>query len=163
MATIRLSDARELCTDAEFRLVESASRKQIGTHSAAQLKRKVDQARKLRDKWQDLATQQRRETQQQQGARVTDKNARSRKKSELFAEVLSRFEEQLKKADASAGAGGAGSKTAAKPSKRKRAEQHRATRSQTKKQLDEQRSTLGASAASPNKKTVKKKSLKKGG
>src|SRR5690606_36367487 len=91
MSRINVSKARELCTAAELRLVEASAPKSLAKLDEAELKKNVERARKLRDKWRDQATRQRREVQQAQAARTTDKTARSQEKTQLFAEVLTRF------------------------------------------------------------------------
>jgi hypothetical protein len=93
---IDLSRARELCTAAELRFVESSRGRALAKATEAQLKKKIALARDLRDKWRDAFTRQRRRV-KREGFSTTKGNVRSQQKSELFAEVLARFEAQLKK------------------------------------------------------------------
>jgi len=97
---IDLSKARKLCTAAELRFVESASGRALAKATEAQLKEKIALARDLRDKWWDAFTRQRRRFKREDFS-ATKGNVRSQQKSELFAEVLARFEAQLKKVAAS--------------------------------------------------------------
>ena len=99
----------------------------------AELRRKLTQARKLRDKWRDQAESQRRQTQERQTARATSSNARTEKKAELFAELLHRFEERLERAESQPSPG---AKTAPRgPSRRTRTRAHWDERSATRKSL----------------------------
>ena len=109
------SDPATILHVAELGVVMGSRPDAIETLSADQLKKNVASARRLRDKWRDLATEQRRETQQAQKSRVTDKNARSGEKAALFAHVLKRYEDQLKRVEASGATGGV---TLAKPPKK---------------------------------------------
>lgn len=92
-----LTDAKSLCTVTELRLIESSHGPTLEKADETRLKKKINLARELRDKWRDLFTRQRRDVQQEQGTRVNQNNKRSERKSELFANALSRFEAQLAK------------------------------------------------------------------
>jgi hypothetical protein len=92
---VGLSRARKLCTGAELRFVELCRGRALAKASVAQLKARITRARDLRDKWADAFTRQRRQAKEQQGFPANNVNARSREKSELFAEVLARVEAQL--------------------------------------------------------------------
>jgi len=98
---IDLSKARELCTAAELRFVESSRGRALAKATEAQLKEKIALARDLRDKWWDAFTRQRRQRKRERFSTARG-NVRSQQKSELFAEVLARFEAQLKKVAAPA-------------------------------------------------------------
>ena len=109
---------------------------------------------------------------------MPDKNARSGEKAALFAHVLKRYEDQLKRAEASGATGGV---TLAKPPKKKvRAAGHRVKRAVVRDELKGVRSELNAAskakvkkkkaakkkaaapaAAAPKKKVAKKKAVKK--
>ena len=156
MAEIRLATARELCTAAELRFVEASRRQEIGKLSESQLKRNVAQVRRLRDKWRDLATRQTRQVQQQQRSRVTDRNARSDEKRQLFDEVLARFEARLEKV--ASGRASAGEKSSvARPSKRKRTRAHRETRAAVRGALEQERAKLAEAASDAPAKTPRRK------
>ena len=129
---INMSQAKALCTASELQLVEASRRDELKKLTAAQLRQKVTRARKLRDKWRDQAEKQRRQTQEQQQARAMAKNERTRKKAELFAEVLRRFEEQLGKAENTTATGAASKR----PSRRARTIAHRDERAATRKHLE---------------------------
>jgi hypothetical protein len=156
MGRLTVADAKRMCTKAELGVVMGSRTGAIEQLSADQLKKNVASARRLRDKWRDLATEQRRETQQAQNARVTDKNARSGEKAALFAHVLKRYEDQLKQVEA---AGTTGGTTLAKPPKKKvRAAGHRIKRAVVRDELKEVRSELNAASKA---KVKKKKAAKK--
>ncbi len=155
MGRLTVADAKRMCTKAELGVVMGSRPDAIEQLSADQLKKNVASARRLRDKWRDLSTEQRRETQQAQNSRVTDKNARSGEKAALFGHVLKRYEDQLKQAE-TVGAGGG--KTLAKPAKKKvRAAGHRIKRAVVRDELKDVRSELNAAS----KAKVKKKAAKK--
>lgn len=151
MGRLTVADAKRMCTKAELGVVMGSRPDAIEKLSADQLKKNVASARRLRDKWRDLSTEQRRDTQQAQKSRVTDKNARSDEKAALFAHVLKRYEEQLTKAQAGGATGG---KSLPKPPKKKvRAAGHRLKRAVVRDELKDVRSELNAAS----KKKVKKK------
>ncbi len=145
-----MAKARSLCTKSEIELVAASSPKNLSKLSAARLRQKVAQARKLRDKWLDQAQQQRRAKQAAQQARGTSSAVRSEQKAELFAEVLDRFEKRLQKVD---GAGGSASGTKPKrqnPPRKVRAAEHRDKRAAVRKALQaEQEEIDRGRAASP--------------
>jgi hypothetical protein len=99
---VGLSRARKLCTGAELRFVELCRGRALAKASVAQLKARITRARDLRDKWADAFTRQRRRAKEEQGFPANKVNARSREKSELFAEVLARVEAQLEAVTATA-------------------------------------------------------------
>lgn len=97
------SKARSLCTSAEYNLVKASTAKAIKDLSPAQLKQKVDRARKLRDKNRDLAKQQRGEARGKRkptSTRPSKGNENTVLKSQLFDEVLSRFQKAIEKNEA---------------------------------------------------------------
>lgn len=155
MGRMTVADAKRMCTKSELGVVMGSRPEAIEKLSADQLKKNVASARRLRDKWRDLATEQRRETQQAQKSRVTDKNARSGEKAALFAHVLKRYEDQLKQAETSGATAG---KTLAKaPKKKVRAAGHRIKRAVVRDELKTVRSELNAAGKVKKKKAAKKK------
>ncbi len=139
MAEMNLSSARALCSAAEYGLVQASFSRTVG-EKPEKLVALLDRARKLRDKWRDVATKQRRQTQQKQAARTTDKNARSEEKAQLFNETVARLEIQMKKLG---GVGAvkaetkkAGSRGITKPQRNKK---HRAERSTVRGKMNEKR------------------------
>ena len=78
MGRLTVADAKRMCTKAELGVVMGSRPDAIEKLSADQLKKNVASARRLRDKWRDLATEQRRETQQAQKARVRSGIVRKR-------------------------------------------------------------------------------------
>jgi hypothetical protein len=136
------SKARSLCTESEYNLFKWSSAKMVKTLSPSQLSQKIDRARKLRNKYRDLAKQQRGEARGKRkptGTRAAKGNERTVEKAQLFAEVLERFEGALKAADAKS------SKSAKSPAKKS------AKKNTTAKKPTEKK-------PSTKKKTTKKKS-----
>lgn len=148
------AEAKALCTAVELTLVKASLRNEIGKFSVVQIRQKVDRTRKLRDKWRDQAKKQRRATQTSQRSRETGANARSAEKSELFGEVLARFEVQL----ASLEAKGQASRPAPKrlPT-RARSAKHRAERADIRAELKEERLALAGRKKPKVAKVTKKK------
>ena len=95
MTPINFSQARQLCTPDELRLVETSRSQTLAKLDAATLKKTITQVRRMRDKWRDVSTRQVRRSQDKQVARVTDENRRSQQKAELFQNVLTRLEARL--------------------------------------------------------------------
>jgi hypothetical protein len=98
MSSPDLNRARLLCTERELALVSSAQSPEITTLTPKRLQAKVLRTRGLRDKFRDLAHQQRREargTVSPRGKRSARGNARTVEKEELFDDVLKRFEARL--------------------------------------------------------------------
>jgi hypothetical protein len=90
--TIKLSEARQLCTKPELALFVSASAKALAETTVARLDKMIDRARKLRDKYAGLATTQHRKTQATKSARgVGDANVRTKRKAEIFDALLEKF------------------------------------------------------------------------
>ena len=131
-----LATAQSLCTVTELRLINSSHGPALEKLDQTGLKKKIILAREQRDKWKDLFTRQRREVQKKEAARVNDKNERTLEKSNLFANALARFEEQLKKLAANPSTAASVKKSApATPSKAQRVRTQRVVRARTKEQL----------------------------
>jgi hypothetical protein len=99
------STARKLTTKAEWALLESSYSDALKALTPSQLKQRVVRARKLQDKYRDLARQQRGEARGKRPARRTraaQGNANTREKQELFTEARLRFEAQLARLEAAA-------------------------------------------------------------
>ncbi len=141
MATINFVQARKICTAEELEVIEATRRTTLTQLSPAEVKKHITLARKLRNKWRDLATGQRRRSQAAQNARVTQENQRSRQKADLFAEVLQRLEQQqehLKEAGKKATTKGA----TGNPPKQVRAAEHRSERAEVRKKLEKKRTRI---------------------
>jgi hypothetical protein len=161
MARITVAEARKICTQAELSLLMACRPKAIEKLAADELKTAVVSARRLRDKWRDVATEQRRETQRQQKSRVTDDNARSAEKAAIFAHALSKFETQLKKVESTDGAPKVATRTGEKkPTKAQRGQTHREVRAITRDYLKAAKRQINA-ASGPAKGAPKKKVAKK--
>ena len=90
--TIKLSEARQLCTKPELELIVSASPKELSGITLGRLEKKIERARKLRDKYADLAVAQKRKTQKVKGIRgVDDGSTRTKRKAEIFGELLEKL------------------------------------------------------------------------
>ncbi len=152
------SKARELCTAGEWSLVNASSPGNIRKLSESQLRKHVEQSRKLRDKWKDQSAKQRREVQKTQKARATDKAGRSKEKSELFRAVLSRFEEQLATRFGKETVGGSAASRSSKP---QRTQGHKRQRSQVKEELAQKRTASAPKTAAKPKTTAKAKTAAK--
>ncbi len=97
--------ARALCSDSEFKLFTASLSDEITGHSPAQLRNKIERARKLRDKYRDLVKRQRLSNRERTGSKKGDRldsNARTEDKVKLFSEALARFEARAEKVDAAA-------------------------------------------------------------
>jgi hypothetical protein len=87
--------ARKLLSSAEFELFEASRRDGICVLSAAELKRKVERTRRLRDKYRDLYKRQRLAIRDLTGTKRGNSgaaNARTKEKAAIFQELLTRFQ-----------------------------------------------------------------------
>lgn len=127
--------ARELTTQTEQELVEESFHPRVRSLNLAQLRQRVDRARRMRDKYMDLGRRQHKGTKrgQAQARRPREKaNLRTDRKVTLFTQTLERFEKRLsgleaeiagsgqknqRAADAAKGAGKATSGGAKPPAK----------------------------------------------
>lgn len=90
--------AKELCTAAEYGLVEASFAPAINAFTPGQLNTKITRARTLRDKYKDLARRQHLEakgTRRPSGKKPASGNEGTLKKEQLFSETLARFEKRL--------------------------------------------------------------------
>ena len=90
--------ASKLCNTSEFQLFRASQQDLLKALSEVQLRRKIDRARALRDKHQDLFQRQRLATRLRTGTKLgpnKNSNERTRQKAQLFSEVLGRFEARL--------------------------------------------------------------------
>ena len=97
--------ARPLCTDAEYALFTASLADQVGELTPAQLRGKIQRARKLRDKYRDLEKRQRLANRARTGTKKGDRkqtNVRTADKAKLFDEALGRFEARAAKLAAAA-------------------------------------------------------------
>jgi hypothetical protein len=123
---ISRSSAERLCSGPELELVEASYPANAKQLSPARLQQKIQRARRLRDKYRDLAKQQRGEARGKRQARSTRAsrgNENTVRNAQLFAEVLDRLQKVrpaggaavnsgAKKAATKAGAKKAGAKKA---------------------------------------------------
>ena len=94
--------ARQLLNASEMQLFEASLKENIGSLSRAELAKKVDRTRKVRDKYTDLFRRQSLATRDRTGTKRGTSgaaNERTSQKATMFAEVLTRFETQRDKLD----------------------------------------------------------------
>ena len=94
---IQKIEADKLCTQPEFELYLLSLPRRIARVEPKRLKNKIDRARKLRIKYREKANQQKREAHGKsspRSARASQNNQRTRRKQQLFGEVLKRLEER---------------------------------------------------------------------
>jgi hypothetical protein len=94
-----------LLTKDEATLVRSSAAASAKALTPSRLKDQIARARKLRDKYADLAKRQRGEakgTRARSGTRAAQGNENTTKKVELFADALSRFEKELARRESKA-------------------------------------------------------------
>ncbi len=97
--------ARKLATQAEWALLEVSFPPLLKDITPGRLKQKITRARKLQDKYRDLARQQRGEARgkrQAKSTRAAAGNANTVIKQEIFTEARERFEAQQAKLEAKA-------------------------------------------------------------
>ncbi len=94
---IDFSAAQRLCTESELRLLQASAEERLSRLTLGELRRHITEARRLRDRWQEESTRQRRPI--DPGSHRIDRVSpvRSRQKADLFAAAVSRFEAQLGK------------------------------------------------------------------
>jgi hypothetical protein len=110
---ISRATASRLCTRPELDLVEASYPANAKLLSPARLRQKVGRARKLRDKYRDLARRQRSESRGKSAPRRSRPAAgheNTTRKAQLFTEVLDRFEAQLERSSGQAATNGSGAK-----------------------------------------------------
>jgi hypothetical protein len=99
MAITRIT-AQRLCTAPEFELFEASLPPSAKQLTPGRLRQKVTRARRLRDKYRDLAKRQRLEARGKrapQRARPAQGQENTERKAQLFQETLERFETQLRR------------------------------------------------------------------
>lgn len=104
------TQAQKLCTKTEFELFVVSLPAEIKPLTRAQVLRKLQSMRRLRDKQQDLLRRQRLASRDKSGAKDGKSgvaNARTAQKLALFNEALARFEKRLEQLDRAAAREGA--------------------------------------------------------
>ncbi len=161
MPDFKPEDLKQLLTPDELKLVELSQQPTLAKLSEAKLKKQIALTRKARDKWRDLATQQRRDAQRAQGSRVTDAASRSADKNKVLTKALGSLQKQLDKIGSGAAEPGAKAPTPKGPSKHQRAKGHRESRAEVRAELEEKRATLTGGGAAQKKAVKKKAAVKK--
>lgn len=111
------TQAQKLCTKAELELFVKSLPAEMKDLTRAQVLRKLQSARRLRDKQQDLFRRQRLASRDRSGAKDGKSgiaNVRTEQKLALFNEALARFEKRLEQLDAAAAREAAKAEKAAK-------------------------------------------------
>lgn len=155
---INASKARSLCTASEYNLFKWSSAKMSKTLAPSQLRQKIDRARKLRDKYRDLAKQQRGEARGKRnptGTRAAKGNERTVEKAQLFAEVLERLQSALTSAESKQSTT---KKTAGKKTAKKKTAVRKTTRKKTSKKPAAKKAASAGEAS--KKKSVTKRGKK---
>ena len=140
--------ARKLLTEAEFRIYEASATGRVDDHGAARLGQLLTAARRLRDKYGRVASQQRAEARGKRdpkNQRVAQGDDNTRLKHDIFASVIERLEAARARAQERT------DPNAPAPSRRAIKAQKRASGAAARK----------AEAAAPAKKKAKKKVAKK--
>jgi hypothetical protein len=97
---ITRGQAKEICTKPELELVEASFAPAVNTLSPARLRQKIGRARKLQDKYRELArTQHRALKDAEPASRGRAANARTERKARLFEETRERFEKRLERSE----------------------------------------------------------------
>ena len=156
------STAKQLCTKSEYELFSESLARNIQTLSERGLKSRVGRARKLRDKYRQLANRQDREASGKQSARrgqPAQGSAATRKKEEIFAEAVTRFEARLATVESAPSAATSGAKTA-----KKRAVAGGGTKKKAaaKKKVVAKKKTAAKTSAAKKKRAVKKSTVAAG-
>jgi hypothetical protein len=102
---ISRTQARALTTKTEQTLVEESFHPRVRAFSVAQLRQRIDRARRMRDKYSDLGRRQHGASKARKGqaSRPPDKsNLRTDRKVTLFDQTLERFEKRLQSLEAEA-------------------------------------------------------------
>jgi hypothetical protein len=95
---ITLQKARRYCSASEIELIHLSTKKMVAGMTPSRLLLKLKRARKLRDKYRDLASRQHREARGKadpRRRRASTTNEATRLKHEVFAETVERFEAAL--------------------------------------------------------------------
>lgn len=159
--TISIQRAKTLCSGSELELVHWSTAKRVEALSEVRLQQKRARARKLRDKYRDLADRQRREARRKQaprGRRPSEGNDATRAKQQLFQETLERFEAALAKAKTT---GAAKKKVSKKTSKKTTKKTTKKTAKKASKKTSKKKVSKKVGAKPASKKTGKKKVSKK--
>jgi hypothetical protein len=86
--------AREITTGAEQQLVDDSFHPRVRQLSESELRRALTRARRLRDKYSDLARRQGLVT-KRRGRSGSRDNTRTNQKAQLFAETIERLEKRI--------------------------------------------------------------------
>ncbi len=170
--TVHKATARKLATQSEWQLLEPSFGSAIKEITPGRLKQKVTRARKLQDKYRDLARQQRGEARGKRRAKSTraaEGNENTRVKQEMFSDALERYEAQLARLEAKAEKEAArsskvkksGTKTTARTSAAKKATP-KTTKKTAKTAARKTTKKVAKKASRPPAKRAAKKAAKRG-
>ena len=159
MAVTR-DQASRLLSESEMTLFSESRNPTLRSFSARELTRRIERARKLRDKSRDLLQRQRlgsRKLTGSKGGATGQANERTARKGEVFDDILQRFENRLQEVqggdEAASGRAAAGARgaRARKPAARQPAAHKRATRAQAAPRKATGKATADTSAAAAKK------------
>lgn len=165
MTQIRTREASRLCTATELELFKQSMRPQITELTVARVKTRITRARKLRDKYRDLADQQRGEARGKReptGRTPAAGNRRTERKVMIFQQALDRFEDRLATLEARAereqadGRGDSEGTTATRSTSKAKGGRKKSARSRTspvRALLDDQAQDRNRSMATRSKKS----------
>jgi hypothetical protein len=146
------TDVIKLLTATEQKLFHASLGTPLSKATAADLGKSIALTRALRDKWRDQFRSQRRAGQAAARARGVEGNDRTHLKSELFTEMLGRFEARLAEMGATVNAAVAAKRKAStRPSRPARTAAHRTERAKVRASL------AGLADAGPGLKTAGRK------
>jgi hypothetical protein len=154
---VAVSKVKAVCTASEAELVRASRKPALQRLTATELKRYVGRARKLADKWDNQGRKQVRARSSQAG--MTDHDANTALKGEIFRDALSSLSAQLAAMEA---AGATGGPQRGRPSKSRRVASHRASRALSRKEIAQQKRSIVAEASQATTKKGVSKSPKSG-
>jgi hypothetical protein len=137
---VSAAKVKAVCTSAEAELVRASRKPALERLTATELKRYVTRARKLANKWDNAGRKQVRSRSPQAG--MTDRDANTALKAEIFRDALGSLSRQLAALEAAGATGGP--QRGVRPSKSRRAASHRASRSDSRKEIAEQKRAMAA-------------------
>ena len=152
MAVTR-DQASRLLSESEMSLFSDSRNPTLRSFSARELTRRIERARKLRDKSRDLLQRQRLGSRKRTGSKggaTGDANERTARKGEVFDDILQRFESRLQEVqrsdEAASGRAAAGAR-ARKPATRQPAARKRAAQTQAAPRKATGKAAVEASSA----------------
>jgi hypothetical protein len=138
---VSASKVKAVCTAAEVELVRASRKPVLQRLTATELSRQVARARKLADKWENQGRKQTRSRSARAG--MTDRDANTALKAEIFRDALNAFSAQLAALEAARATGGP---QPVRPSKSRRVASHRSSRTSARLAIAHEKRALAAKA-----------------